>query len=52
VRYNIRAITDSCKTDLEKMASEARALEENKKIMTNQVARLRKKIEDEAECML
>ncbi|KAF8347814.1 GC-rich sequence DNA-binding factor-like protein-domain-containing protein [Amanita rubescens] len=49
VRYNIRAIADSCKTDLEKMASEARALEENKRIMTNQVARLQKKIEDEAE---
>ncbi|KAF9006058.1 GC-rich sequence DNA-binding factor-like protein-domain-containing protein [Cyathus striatus] len=49
VRHNIQLIADSCKTDLDSLAREARALEERKKWITTEDSRLRKKVESEAE---
>ncbi|KAF8637621.1 hypothetical protein AX17_002690 [Amanita inopinata Kibby_2008] len=49
VRHNIRLIADACKSDLDGLAREAKALEERKRYHTNEDERLRKKIEDEAE---
>ena len=49
VRHNIRLIADACKTDLDGLAREAKALQERKKFVTVEDARLRKKVEDEAE---
>ncbi|KAF8625289.1 hypothetical protein AX15_005462 [Amanita polypyramis BW_CC] len=49
VRHNIRLIADACKSDLEGLAREARALEERKRYVANEDARLRKRVEDEAE---
>lgn len=49
VRHNIRLIADVCKSDLDNLAREAKALAERKKWITTEDARLRKKVEDEAE---
>lgn len=49
VRHNIKLITDACKSDLDGLAREAKALQERKKFVVSEDARLRKKVEDEAE---
>ncbi|KAG6821212.1 hypothetical protein H0H93_004033 [Arthromyces matolae] len=49
VRHNIRLIADACKNDLEGLAREARALDQRKRFSTDEDARLRKKVADEAE---
>lgn len=49
VRHNIKLIADACKSDLDGLAREAKALEERKKFVVNEDARLRKRIEEEAE---
>lgn len=49
VRHNLRLITEACKGDLDGLAREARALEERKKWVRQEDARLRKKVEEEAE---
>ncbi|KAF8967737.1 GC-rich sequence DNA-binding factor-like protein-domain-containing protein [Flammula alnicola] len=49
VRHNIRLIADACKSDLDGLAREAKALQERKKFATSEDIRLRKKVEDEAE---
>ncbi|KAH7927332.1 TFP11-domain-containing protein [Leucogyrophana mollusca] len=49
VRHNIRLIAQACKTDLDELAREAKALEERKKFIAQEDARLRKKVADEAE---
>ncbi|KAM6497068.1 GC-rich sequence DNA-binding factor-like domain containing protein [Amanita muscaria] len=49
VRHNIRLIADACKSDLDGLAREANALEERKRYIVNEDARLRKKIDDEAQ---
>ncbi|KZT25280.1 TFP11-domain-containing protein [Neolentinus lepideus HHB14362 ss-1] len=49
VRHNLRLIADACKVDLDGLAREARALEERKKWIGNEDARLRKKVSEEAE---
>ncbi|KJA28197.1 hypothetical protein HYPSUDRAFT_34579 [Hypholoma sublateritium FD-334 SS-4] len=49
VRHNIRLIADACKSDLDGLAREAKALQERKKFIISEDARLRKKVEDEAE---
>lgn len=51
VRHNIRLIAEACKTDLDGLAREAKALDERKKWVTHEDARLRNKVADEAECM-
>jgi len=50
VRHNIRLIAESCKTDLDGLAREAKSLQERKKWVVQEDVRLRKKVEDEAEC--
>ena len=49
MRHNISLIADACKSDLDGLAREAKALQERKKFVISEDARLRKKIEDEAE---
>ncbi len=49
VRHNIRLIADACKSDLDGLAREAKALQERKKFVISEDARLRRKVEDEAE---
>ncbi|RDB23676.1 hypothetical protein Hypma_009153 [Hypsizygus marmoreus] len=49
VRHNIRLIAEACKSDLDGLAREAKALAERKKFAANEDARLRKKVADEAE---
>ena len=49
VRHNLRLITEACKGDLDGLAREAKALEERKKWVRAEDARLRKKVEEEAE---
>ncbi|KAJ7804580.1 GC-rich sequence DNA-binding factor-like protein-domain-containing protein [Mycena olivaceomarginata] len=49
VRHNIRLIAEACKTDLDGLAREAKALDERKKWVTHEDTRLRKKVADEAE---
>ncbi|KIM44599.1 hypothetical protein M413DRAFT_442564 [Hebeloma cylindrosporum] len=48
VRHNIKLITDACKSDLDGLAREARALQERKKFVVSEDVRLRKKVEEEA----
>lgn len=50
VRHNVRHIADACKHHLDGLAREAKALEERKRFIANEDARLRKKVADEAEC--
>lgn len=52
IRHNLRLITEACKNDLDGLAREARALEERKKWVRKEDARLRKRVEEEAECKL
>jgi tuftelin-interacting protein 11 len=49
VRHNIRLIAEACKTELDGLAREAKALQERKKFVIQEDLRLRKKVEDEAE---
>ncbi|KAF7356333.1 Tuftelin-interacting protein 11 [Mycena venus] len=49
VRHNIRLIAEACKTDLDGLAREAKALDERKKWVAHEDARLRKKVEEEAD---
>ncbi len=49
MRHNIRLITEACKGELDGLAREARALEERKSWVQREDARLRKKVEEEAE---
>ncbi|KAJ7203945.1 GC-rich sequence DNA-binding factor-like protein-domain-containing protein [Mycena haematopus] len=50
VRHNIRLIAETCKTDLDGLAREAKALDERKKWVVHEEARLRKRVEEEADC--
>jgi tuftelin-interacting protein 11 len=50
VRHNLHLIADVCKSDLDGLAREAKALEERKKWLVNEDLRLRKKVEEEAGC--
>jgi tuftelin-interacting protein 11 len=47
----VRIIADACKTDLDGLAREAKALEERKQFIISEDLRLRKKMEEEAVCM-
>ncbi|RXW22157.1 hypothetical protein EST38_g3707 [Candolleomyces aberdarensis] len=49
VRHNVRLIADACKSDLDGLAREAKSLQERKKFVIAEDARLRKKVEEEAE---
>ncbi|KAH9851914.1 TFP11-domain-containing protein [Lenzites betulinus] len=49
IRHNLRLITESCRTDLDGLAREARALEERKKWIRVEDERLRKQVDEEAE---
>ncbi|KIJ65655.1 hypothetical protein HYDPIDRAFT_88241 [Hydnomerulius pinastri MD-312] len=49
VRHNLRLIAEACKTDLDGLAREARALEDRKRFIAQEDIRLRKKVADEAE---
>ncbi|KAI0832099.1 TFP11-domain-containing protein [Trametes gibbosa] len=49
IRHNLRLITESCRTDLDGLAREARALEERKKWISVEDERLRKQVNEEAE---
>jgi tuftelin-interacting protein 11 len=49
VRHNIRLIAESCKTDLDGLAREAKALEDRRKWVQSEDPRLRRKVENEAE---
>ncbi|KAG6866595.1 hypothetical protein C0991_002083 [Blastosporella zonata] len=49
VRHNIRLIADACKSDLDGLAREAKALDQRKKFAAEEDARLRKKVTDEAD---
>ncbi|KAJ8514652.1 hypothetical protein ONZ45_g7826 [Pleurotus djamor] len=49
VRHNVRLIAEACKSDLDGLAREARALNERKQRTITEDARLRKKVADEAE---
>ena len=50
IRHNLRLITESCKGDLDGLAREARALEERKRWVQQEDERLRKRVEEEAQC--
>ena len=54
IRHNLRLITESCRIDLDGLAKEAHALEERKKWIRAEDARLRKQVDEEAErkCIL
>ncbi|KAG9312994.1 Tuftelin interacting protein N terminal-domain-containing protein [Chiua virens] len=49
VRHNLRLITNACKTDLDGLAREAKALEDRKRFIAEEGARLQKKVATEAE---
>lgn len=49
VRHNLRLIADACKNNLDGLAREAKALEERKRWIIDEDARLRKKIDEEAD---
>ncbi|KAH9944970.1 TFP11-domain-containing protein [Epithele typhae] len=49
IRHNLRLISESCRTDLGGLVKEARALEERKRWIHTEDARLRKQVDDEAE---
>lgn len=49
VRHNIRLIADACKSDLDGLAREAKSLQERNKFASVEDARLRKKVDDEAQ---
>ncbi|KAL4066017.1 GC-rich sequence DNA-binding factor-like protein-domain-containing protein [Scleroderma citrinum] len=49
VRHNLRLITEACKTNLDGLAREAKALEDRKRFIAQERARLRKEVTDESE---
>ncbi|KAI0079346.1 TFP11-domain-containing protein [Panus rudis PR-1116 ss-1] len=49
LRHNLRLITEACKSDLDGLAREAKALEERKRWVKQEDERLRKQVEEEAE---
>ncbi|KAG6335733.1 hypothetical protein ID866_3357 [Astraeus odoratus] len=49
VRHNLRLIAEACKTNLDGLAREAKALQDRKRFIAQEGARLEKKIADEAE---
>lgn len=49
VRHNVRLIADACKSEVDGLAREAKALQERKIFVTAEDARLRKQLEQEAE---
>lgn len=49
VRHNLRLITEACKTDLDGLAKEAKAIADRKKWIHSEDPRLRRKVESEAE---
>ncbi|KAI0352110.1 TFP11-domain-containing protein [Trametes cingulata] len=49
IRHNLRLITESCRTDLDGLAREARALEERKRWIRAEDERLRRQVDEEAE---
>ncbi|EIW79317.1 TFP11-domain-containing protein, partial [Coniophora puteana RWD-64-598 SS2] len=49
VRHNIRLIADACKTDLDGLAREAKSLDDRRRFVVQEDARLRKKVSDEAD---
>ncbi|KIK96718.1 hypothetical protein PAXRUDRAFT_825661 [Paxillus rubicundulus Ve08.2h10] len=49
VRHNIRLVAEACKTDLDGLAREAKALEGRKRFIAQENVRLQKKVADEAE---
>jgi tuftelin-interacting protein 11 len=49
IRHNLRLITDACKSSLDGLAREAKALQERKKWIADEDARLKKKIDEEAD---
>ena len=49
VRHNLRLIVDASKVDLDGLTREARAIEDRKKWIHDEDARLRKRLADEAE---
>ena len=52
VRHNVRLIADASKSDLDGLAREAKMLQERNKFVTVEELRLRKKVDDEAQCEL
>lgn len=50
LRHNLRLINEACKSDLDGLAREAKALGERKKWIHEEDLRLRKKVDEEAEC--
>ncbi|KAH7890776.1 TFP11-domain-containing protein [Phlebopus sp. FC_14] len=49
IRHNLRLIAENCKTELDGLAREAKALEDRKRVIAQEDARLRKKVAEEAE---
>jgi tuftelin-interacting protein 11 len=49
LRHNLRLILDGCKSDLDGLAREAKALEQRKKWLVDEDTRLRRKVDEEAE---
>lgn len=50
VRHNMRLIASGCKSDLEKIAREARLVDEAKKRLALEDKRLRDQADQEADC--
>ena len=50
VRHNLRLITEACKTNLDGLAREAKALQDRKRFIAQESARLQKQVADESEC--
>ncbi|KAH8832751.1 GC-rich sequence DNA-binding factor-like protein-domain-containing protein [Flagelloscypha sp. PMI_526] len=49
IRHNIKLINESCKSEIDGLAREARDINEKKKYLATEDSRLRKRVEDEAE---
>jgi tuftelin-interacting protein 11 len=49
LRHNLRLISETSKTDVDGLAREAKALENRRKFLTQEDARLRKRVAEEAE---
>src|SRR5215813_11885449 len=52
VRHNLRLLADAAKSDLDGLTKEAKALEERRKSIPIEDDKLRRKIQEEAECKL
>lgn len=50
VRHNLRLITEACKTNLDGLAREAKALQDRKRFIAQESARLQKQVADESDC--